>query len=128
MVLIVAIAILLFVIYFQLESTIRKYQQKSRGGQLRNLRWEKDGLLDLQRIAYEASGLGSWKTPESSSVPVTDTAEVFDFPEMDELGKADSVDSEEHGKMSERENTEFINASKQTSIPTTGVHWYFSLQ
>jgi hypothetical protein len=123
-VLIVVIAILLFVIYFQLESTIRRYQRKSRGGRLRNLRWEKDGLLDLQRIAYEASGLGSWKTPESSSVPVTDTAELFDFPEMDELGKADSVDSEEHGETSGRENTEFISANKQTSIPTTSVHRY----
>ena len=84
-VLIAVAGFLLLLLYVCLEPAIRKQQQKTRNGQLRNLRWEKDGVLQLQRIAYQANDLGAWKAPQYSLVPVTTSAELFDFPEADDL-------------------------------------------
>lgn len=94
-VLIFVAGLLLLTTYFCLEPTMRKQQQKSSKGQLRNLRWQKDGLLQLQRIGYEANNLGTWKTPEYSLVPITTSEELFDFPEVDELYTASPDEKEE---------------------------------
>ena len=111
-VLIIVAGFLLLLLYLCLQPAIRKQQQKTRKGQLRNTRWEKDGLLQLQRIAYEGNDLGAWKAPQYSLVPITTSAELFDFPEADDSYTA-TPDEELGG--TEEAKTNFIVKRKPVS-------------
>jgi hypothetical protein len=53
-----------------IESIVGYFRKHSRIGLYRQIRWKLDSTLQLQRMAYEEAGLGSWKGG-SHQVPVT---------------------------------------------------------
>lgn len=49
-------------------------------GRYRQVRWQLDPALQLQRMAFEETGLGTWKRG-AEEVPVTEKGEAFKMPE-----------------------------------------------
>lgn len=61
-----------------LESAISHVQLRFKRGLYRRVRWQLEPTLQLQRMAFEEAGLGTWSgRPEE--VPVTEKGEEFEF-------------------------------------------------
>ena len=62
-----------------LETMVGFIQRKCRTGAYRHLQWIVDEKLQLQRMAFEAAGMGTWSGGDAA-VPVTRLGEKFGLP------------------------------------------------
>lgn len=60
-------------------SIMEKIQRRTIGGRYRNAEWHANDLLQLQRMAYEHSNVGTW-TGQHDMVPRTNADEYFTLP------------------------------------------------
>lgn len=59
-----------------LEDLVRWLRQKFQRGLYKQARWQLDATLQLQRMAFQGSGLGTWKGG-AEDIPLTETGEKF---------------------------------------------------
>lgn len=73
---ILALGGLVILIYAILESAVGYIQKRWNWGDYRRLRWVMDDKMQVQRMAFEEAGMGSW-SKLSGNVPVTERGQVF---------------------------------------------------
>lgn len=67
---------LIICISFFIETLVGYFQTKFGRGKYHFMRWHLDPALQLQRMAFEETGLGSWKQG-ANEIPITEKGEVF---------------------------------------------------
>ncbi|KAI9812584.1 MAG: hypothetical protein M1827_004573 [Pycnora praestabilis] len=74
-----AIGIVIIGISIVLDSVVGYIQNWKKKGEYRRMNWILDGTLQLQRMAYEGNGLGTWQNC-ADEIPVTKLGERFRLP------------------------------------------------
>lgn len=103
--LIFSLGALITIINFGLEFLIGLVQSKKGAAGFRHLAWKTDGLLQLQRLAHEESGYGSWERC-TNEVPITRFGEIL---------ASISVDNPKHPILQKTEN---IRPTRTSSNPS----------
>lgn len=67
-----------------LETIVGWIQTRVNRGTYQKLSWNLDGALQLQRMAFEEAGLGTWKNC-ASEIPLLESTEMIKLPEWDAL-------------------------------------------
>ena len=73
---ILSVSCLIILVNCTIESIVYAIQKWRNKGLYRHMAWVLDGTLQLQRMAYESSGLGRWAKCDSE-VPITPLGETF---------------------------------------------------
>ena len=89
---ILAVGALVICIYLVLETIVGMIQKRYKWGDHRRLRWIMDDKIQIQRMAFEEAGMGTWENL-SGNVPVTTKGDVF--------GSLEHVDPK-HPRLGER--------------------------
>jgi hypothetical protein len=76
---IIAIGSIVILVNLILDTAVGFIQRMLRKGETKRLEWATNGMLQLQRLAYEGHGIGTWRKLDAD-VPITLTAEKFGLP------------------------------------------------
>ncbi|KAI0444191.1 hypothetical protein F4803DRAFT_561064 [Xylaria telfairii] len=96
------VGVLVIIVSYLLEPILTYAQRRWRYREYENLEWISNGTLNLQRLAYDQSGLGNWSNC-NDSIPITKANEL--------LGSLDLTDLE-HPKLS-RSSTSGVAPMKE---------------
>ncbi|KAF1963780.1 hypothetical protein CC80DRAFT_433639 [Byssothecium circinans] len=97
LVLVLVLGLLMIAASLGLEPGVRWWRERREVGAYEQMEWDTGELLHLQRLAYEASGQGTWND-DYSSVPTTERDEMITFP----LSLADGSNAAEPKLLSSR--------------------------
>lgn len=76
---------------------VERLQRRTATGRYRHAEWQTNEVLQLQRMAYEHKGIGSWTT-QAYGIPRTNFGEVFTIPNAGDLsGVTPEVQTEGKG-------------------------------
>ncbi|KAH8772420.1 hypothetical protein F5882DRAFT_452292 [Hyaloscypha sp. PMI_1271] len=82
---IIAVCIVLILVSLVLDQVMGFIQERWNRGGYRHRQWLLDGKLQLQRLAYENAGIGTWIKVEDN-IPVTILRDLFGMPDENNRG------------------------------------------
>ena len=132
--LVVIICSILILTNLVLETIVGFIQRRYKTGSYRRLQWIVDGKLQLQRMAFEAAGMGTW-SGGATPVPITRLGEKFglprdtdpDHPRLQDYMKAQGGGGRGEGDAGEEIELARLIRHKTNSTETSTQHQMFEV-